>query len=102
MDSHLSTPFVRKKLDYLIKNDFIPFKNKQSLFAMTAHIVFTDIDYKNTVSHSQKLIKLIRNKIAKDLFTKKYKPRITVIFLIESKSCNRFSFDSSCCFNVFK
>ena len=63
VDSHLSTPFVRKKLDYLIKNDFIPFKNKQSLFAMTAHIVFTDIDNKNTVTHSQKLIKLIRNRI---------------------------------------
>ena len=63
VDSHFSTPFVRKKLDYLIKNDFIPFKNKQSLFAMTAHIVFTDIDNKNTVTHSQKLIKLIRNRI---------------------------------------
>ena len=63
VDSHLSTPFVSKKLDYLTKNDFIPFKNKQSLFAMTAHIVFTHIDNKNTVTHSQKLIKLIRNRI---------------------------------------
>ena len=63
MDSHHSTPFVSKKLDYLTKNDFVPFKNKQSLFAMTAHIVFTDIDNKNTVTHSQKLIKLIRNRI---------------------------------------
>ena len=63
VDSHFSTPFVSKKLDYLTKNDFIPFKNKQSLFAMTAHIVFTDIDNKNTVTHSQKLIKLIRNRI---------------------------------------
>ena len=63
VDSHHSTPFVSKKLDYLTKNDFIPFKNKQSLFAMTAHIVFTDIDNKNTVTHSQKLIKLIRNRI---------------------------------------
>ena len=63
VDSHLSTPFVSKKLDYLTKNDFIPFKNKQSFFAMTAHIVFTDIDNKNTVTHSRKLIKLIRNRI---------------------------------------
>ena len=63
VDSHLSTPFVSKKLDYLTKNDFVPFKNKQSLFALTAHIVFTDIDNKNTVTHSQKLIKLIRNRI---------------------------------------
>ena len=63
VDSHFSTPFVSKKLDYLTKNDFVPFKNKQSLFAMTAHIVFTDIDNKNTATHSQKLIKLIRNRI---------------------------------------
>ncbi len=63
VDSHISTPFVSKKFDYLTKNDFIPFKNKKSLFAMTAHIVFTDIDNQNTVTHSQKLIKLIRNRI---------------------------------------
>ena len=30
---------------------------------MTAHIVFNQIDNKNTVTHSKKLIKLIRNKI---------------------------------------
>jgi len=63
VDSHFSTPFVSKKLDYLTKNDFIPFKNKQSLFAMTAHIVFTEIDNQNTVTHSHKLIRLIRNRI---------------------------------------
>ena len=46
-----------------MKNDFIPFKNKRSFFAMTAHVIFADIDNKNTVTHSQKLIKLIRNRI---------------------------------------
>ena len=30
---------------------------------MTAHIVFKKIDNKNTVTHSKKLIKLIRKKI---------------------------------------
>ena len=30
---------------------------------MTAHIIFNKIDNKNTVTHSIKLIKLIRNKI---------------------------------------
>ena len=30
---------------------------------MTAHIIFDKIDNKNTVTHSKKLIKLIRNKI---------------------------------------
>ena len=30
---------------------------------MTAHIIFNKIDNKNTVTHSKKLIKIIRNKI---------------------------------------
>ena len=30
---------------------------------MTAHIIFNKIDDKNTVTHSKKIIKLIRNKI---------------------------------------
>ena len=30
---------------------------------MTAHIIFKKIDNKNTVTHSKKLIRLIRNKI---------------------------------------
>ena len=30
---------------------------------MTAHIIFSNIDKKNTVTHSKKLIKLIRNDI---------------------------------------
>ena len=52
-----------KKLDYLLKNDFLPFKRKNSFFAMTAHIIFKKIDLKNTVTHSKKMVKLIRNKI---------------------------------------
>jgi beta-N-acetylhexosaminidase len=63
VDSHLSTPIIHKSLDYLKKNDFIAFKKKKSLFAMTAHIVFSKIDPKNTVTHSRKMIKIIRDKI---------------------------------------
>ena len=63
VDSHHFTPLINKKLDYLIKNDFLPFKRKNSFFAMTAHIIFKKIDLKNTVTHSKKMIKLIRNKI---------------------------------------
>jgi beta-N-acetylhexosaminidase len=63
VDSHHFTPVVNKKLSYLIKKDFVPFKNKKTFFAMTAHIIFSKIDSKNTVTHSKKLIKLIRNKI---------------------------------------
>ena len=63
VDSHLYTPSVNKPLKYLIKNDFYPFKNKNSFFAMTAHIVFNRIDKTNTATHSKKIIKIIRKKI---------------------------------------
>ncbi len=63
VDSHYLTPYVNKKLNFLSKNDFIPFKNKKIFFAMTAHIIFSAIDNQNTVTHSKKLINLIRGKI---------------------------------------
>jgi len=63
VDSHLFTPIVNKSLNFLIKKDFKAFKNKNSLFAMTAHIIFNKIDPNNTVTHSKKMIKIIRNQI---------------------------------------
>ncbi len=63
VDSHHFTPIVNKKLDYLKKNDFFPFKKKNSIFAMTAHIIYKKIDAQNTVTHSKKMISLIRKKI---------------------------------------
>ena len=63
VDSHNFTPIVNKNLSYLIKKDFMPFKNKKTFFAMTAHIIFNKIDNQNTVTQSKKLIKLIRQKI---------------------------------------
>ena len=63
VDSHNFTPIINKDNKYLVKNDFKSFKNKKTLFAMTAHIIFKKIDEKNPVTHSKKLIKLIRNKI---------------------------------------
>jgi len=63
VDSHKHTPLVNTKLNQLNKIDFTPFKNKKSLFAMTAHIIYKDIDSINTATHSKKVIKLIRNKI---------------------------------------
>lgn len=62
-DSHKLTPIVRNRLNQLNKIDFFAFKNKKSLFAMTAHIIFKDIDKNFTVTHSDKVIKLIKNKI---------------------------------------
>ena len=63
VDSHYFTPIVKKKLSKLIKEDFYPFKNKKCFFAMTAHVVYKDIDKSNTATHSKQMIALIRNKI---------------------------------------
>ena len=63
VDSHNFTPIVDKNINYLIKNDFFPFKNKDSLFAMTAHIIYKKIDPLNTATHSKKIINIIRKKI---------------------------------------
>ena len=63
VDSHHYTPVVNKKISYLLKKDFLPFKKKKAFFAMTAHIIFNNLDKTNTVTHSKKIIKLIRKKI---------------------------------------
>ena len=63
VDSHKLTPTVNKNLKYLLQNDFSTFKKKSSLFAMTAHIIYNDIDKTNTATHSKKIIQLIRNSI---------------------------------------
>ena len=63
IDSHKKTPVIKNKIKYLFKKDFSTFKNKNSFFAMTAHIIYKDIDPKYTATHSSKIIKLIRNNI---------------------------------------
>ena len=63
VDSHKKTPTVNKELKYLNNNDFKAFKNKNSLFAMTAHLIYKNIDKVNTATHSRKIVKLIRNQI---------------------------------------
>jgi beta-N-acetylhexosaminidase len=63
VDSHKLTPIIKHNLDYLIRNDFSAFKNKASLLAMTAHIIYKKIDKLNTATHSNKVIKLIRKNI---------------------------------------
>ena len=51
------------KYSTLIKKDFSTFKNKDTFLAMTAHIIYKDIDYIETATHSKKVIKVIRDKI---------------------------------------
>ena len=63
VDSHKLTPTINKSLKYLIKNDFSTFKKKSSFFAMTAHIIYSNIDKINTTTHSKKIIQIIRNNI---------------------------------------
>ncbi len=62
-DSHKKLPIINQKLEYLINNDFHVFKNKSSLIAMTGHLLFKKIDSVETVTHSKKIINLIRNKV---------------------------------------
>ncbi len=63
VDSHKFTPMITKSKKYLIKNDFKAFKNKKAFFAMTGHLIFKAFDKKNTVTHSKKMIEVIRKKI---------------------------------------
>tara|TARA_B100001057_G_scaffold252180_1_gene252430 strand:+ start:581 stop:1528 length:948 start_codon:yes stop_codon:yes gene_type:complete len=63
-DSHRRLPKINKSINFLLKNDFKCFKNTQSKFAMTAHILFDKIDSKDCATHSKKVIKnIIRKKI---------------------------------------
>ena len=63
VDSHYFTPIINKEKNFLSKKDFVAFRKKKSFFAMTAHVIFKKIDNQNTVTHSKKIIKLIRDKI---------------------------------------
>ena len=63
VDSHKKLPIIDKNLNYLLKNDFKLFKNKNSLFSMTGHLLFTKIDNLNTSTHSKKIINIIRKNI---------------------------------------
>ncbi len=63
VDSHKFTPIIKKDQKFLKKNDFYTFKKKSSLFAMTAHIIFSKIDNINTATQSKKVIQLIRKYI---------------------------------------
>ena len=56
-DSHTSIPIVNKNKKFLNKFDFKSFKRKKSLFAMTAHIIYSHYDKINTATHSKIIIK---------------------------------------------
>ena len=57
-------PKVKLTLKKLNKIDFHPFKGNKSKLAMTAHILYPEIDKKNVATFSKKIIKdIIRKKI---------------------------------------
>ena len=63
-DSHFKTPIIKSSKKDLIKKDFKPFKRKNSLFAMTAHVLYKSIDSNYTCTHSKILIdKIVRKHI---------------------------------------
>jgi len=65
LDSHLNLPKVKLKYSELNKNDFTPFKLSHSKFAMTAHILYENIDVLNVATFSNKIIsEIIRKKMA--------------------------------------
>ena len=63
VDSHKKLPIITENLKSLNKIDFLPFKKQNSYLAMTAHIIYKNIDPLNTATHSSKVINIIRNKI---------------------------------------
>ena len=63
-DSHYSLPQITEKKKILIKNDFKPFSVCKSLFAMTAHIIYSDYDPLYSATHSKIIINdVIRKEI---------------------------------------
>jgi len=62
LDSHYKTPVINASKKELFKKDFKPFKKNKSLFAMTAHVIYSKYDSYNTATHSKIIIKdVIRN-----------------------------------------
>ena len=66
-DSHKELPIISDKIDTLERSDFIPFKDLYNMpIAMTAHILYTDIDNKLPITQSKKAYNYIRNVIKYD------------------------------------
>ena len=64
VDSHLKLPKINLSVLKLNKIDFVPFRLSSSKFAMTAHILYQQLDKKNVATFSKKIIsKIIRKKM---------------------------------------
>ena len=66
-DSHTDLPRVDTRLDELLKVDFYPFQvNADMPIAMTAHVLYRDIDKRNPATTSRKCLKIVRDVIGFD------------------------------------
>ncbi|MBL4801161.1 MAG: beta-N-acetylhexosaminidase [Emcibacter sp.] len=65
VDSHVALPIVETPLDILMETDFVPFKALSHMpLAMTAHIIYSDIDPHSPATLSETVIrKTIREQI---------------------------------------
>ena len=64
VDSHKKLPIVNDSLKKLYFNDFLMFKNLNSHFVMTAHVLYKKIDPNFPATQSKKIIKeIIRGKL---------------------------------------
>ena len=62
LDSHFKLPKIKDSFKSLKQKDFKCFKNNPSFFAMTAHILYTNLDKENNATHSEIIIKKIIRK----------------------------------------
>ena len=63
-DSHVIMPRVSLSINKLNKIDFFPFKHSKAKIAMTAHILYSQIDKKKVATFSKRIINgIIRKKI---------------------------------------
>ena len=63
-DSHKKLPIVNNSSKKLFLKDFSAFRNLNSHFVMTAHVLYKKVDKKFSATHSQKIIKeIIRKKL---------------------------------------
>ncbi len=62
VDSHKKLPVVNKKANELYNKDFSAFKNLNSHFLMTAHVLYKKIDSNFSATHSRKIINTIIRK----------------------------------------
>ena len=64
VDSHKELPCVEADMDTMVASDFAPFKDMSDMpWAMTAHVLYKELDKNKPATMSAKVIKMIRSDI---------------------------------------